>query len=377
MRVADPCDKLAQTLDEKLRQRLIQIAFYAGLAIALVVGAMLRLPDLDLRPMHTDEAIQATRLGQLLEDGSFDYLPDDGHGPGLLYFTVPVSHAAGADTYREVGREDPAAPRRPLFGLGIIALTCFAFRRWFGTEAAIVAGLLAAVSPMMGFYSRYYIMEIPLVFFLLVFLVCSWRYLLSRKLPWLIGAGLCGAIMHATKETFGISIVALLLAVGVVVALIQLCYSAGDRTWLKERVADPAQFAIHLAIALSDLPCFLRGPLLGLVQQPERHRRQLQDLRPLLRSRHRSRPDTRNPFLYYLKLLFYTKLEADFKMERGAHADPVPDRGRRRIRLAQDQARDAASSPRCWRSTRCCRSCSTRPSPTRHRGRSSQRSTAR
>ncbi len=54
------------TLDQKTKQLLSHGAFYIGLAIALYIGGMLRLPDLDLRPMHVDEAIQAARFGQLL-----------------------------------------------------------------------------------------------------------------------------------------------------------------------------------------------------------------------------------------------------------------------------------------------------------------------
>ena len=311
MRAARPCDKLAQTLDDQLRQRLTQLAFYAGLAVALIVGAKLRLPDLDLRPMHTDEAIQAVRFGELLEEGSFGYMPDDGHGPGLLYFTLPVSYAAGADTYREADekilRTTPA-----LFGLGIIALTCFAFRRWLGAEAAIVAGLLAAVSPMMGFYSRYYIMEVPLVFFLLVFLVCAWRYLLSRQLGWLIAAGLCGAIMHATKETFGISIVALLVAVAAVVALVQFCYGARDRAWLRERVTDPSQFAIHLAVALPISLIFSAALFSVWFDNPAAIADSYKTYGHYF-SRGTGPTGHEKPFLYYLRLLFYTKLEAGFK----------------------------------------------------------------
>ncbi|MFT5106831.1 MAG: hypothetical protein ACI8XO_003098 [Verrucomicrobiales bacterium] len=228
-------------MDQKTKQRLSHCAFYLGLAIALVIGGMLRLPSLELRPMHLDEAVQAARFGQLLEEGTFDYLPDDGHGPGLLYFTLPIAKAAGVSSFNDTSqtllRLTPA-----LFGLGIIALTAFAFRHWLGTPAAIVSALLAAVSPMMGFYSRYYIMEVPMVFFLLLFLLCIWRYLLSQHLAWLICAGLCGAVMHATKETFGISIVALVFAALIVGMITPL--------WFKLRFTDLRKIAIHLAIAL-------------------------------------------------------------------------------------------------------------------------------
>ncbi len=57
--------------------------------------------------MHVDEAIQAGAFRQLLEEGSFDYLTEDGHGRGLLYFAIPMSKAAGAASLRD------AAARRP------------------------------------------------------------------------------------------------------------------------------------------------------------------------------------------------------------------------------------------------------------------------
>jgi len=235
-------------LHQITKERLAHVAFYLGLAIAIFFGAKLRLEKLDIRPMHVDEAIQAMRFGELLEEGKFEYLPDDGHGPGLLYATLPFAWAKGADTYVET---DEVMLRRvpAFFGIAIIALTGFAFRRWLGTPAGIASAFLVAVSPMMSFYSRYYIMETPMVFFLLAFILFAWLYLLSRKLPWLIAAGACGAIMHATKETFGISIIALLLG-AVCAVLISLAFNRDLLNWLKERLADPSRLAIHMAIAL-------------------------------------------------------------------------------------------------------------------------------
>ncbi len=55
--------------------------------------------------------------------------------------------------------------------------------------------------------------------------------------------------MHATKETFGISIVALLIAL-LGVATIQFSSSDEGRRWLQSRFEDPRKLAIHLAIAL-------------------------------------------------------------------------------------------------------------------------------
>jgi predicted membrane-bound mannosyltransferase len=53
------------------------------LALA-VIGLALRHT---LRPMHTDEAVDAIKFGALLEKGSYIYDPAEYHGPTLNYFT--------------------------------------------------------------------------------------------------------------------------------------------------------------------------------------------------------------------------------------------------------------------------------------------------
>jgi uncharacterized protein (TIGR03663 family) len=297
-------------LHEIYTQRLTRLAFYAGLAVALLIGAKLRLPELGLRPMHVDEAVQAARFGQLIEEGTFDYLPEDGHGPGLLYFTAPVSFLSGATTYAETS-EPLLRSVSALFGLGIIALTCFSFRRWLGTPAAIASGLLVAVSPMMGYYSRYYIMEIPMVFFLLVFLICAWHYLLSWRLPWLIGAGLAGAIMHATKETFGISIVALVLSVGLV-GCFTWWQCRDDRQSLLKKFPPPSQIVIHLAIAIP-ISLFFSAALYSvfftnLEAIPKSYQTYVSYF-----GRATEPTGHEKPWHYYLQLLFHKEMADGFK----------------------------------------------------------------
>ena len=66
----------------------------------------------------------------------------------------------------------------------------------------------------MVFYSRYYIHEMLLVFFAGLAGGAGWRYWRTRRLGWLLLAGAGAGLMHATKETFVISVVAALLALG-------------------------------------------------------------------------------------------------------------------------------------------------------------------
>ena len=74
-------------------------AVFLGLVPLVVLGALLlRLPGLDLRPMHHDEANQAVRFGQLLETGDYRYDRYDHHGPTLYYLTLPAAWVRGQTT---------------------------------------------------------------------------------------------------------------------------------------------------------------------------------------------------------------------------------------------------------------------------------------
>jgi len=53
----------------------------------------------------------------------------------------------------------------------------------------------------MVFYSRYFIMEVLLVFFTFGCIGSGWRYFMTRKPGWLVWAGIFAGLMHATKET--------------------------------------------------------------------------------------------------------------------------------------------------------------------------------
>jgi predicted membrane-bound mannosyltransferase len=55
---------------------------------ALAAGVLLRLPQLGMRPMHTDEAVHAIKFGALLETGTYRYDKNEYHGPTLNYLTL-------------------------------------------------------------------------------------------------------------------------------------------------------------------------------------------------------------------------------------------------------------------------------------------------
>jgi uncharacterized protein (TIGR03663 family) len=169
---------------------------YAGAAI-LLVAFVLRVYALDLKPLHHDEGVNGFFLTNLLRQGRYAYDPENYHGPTLYYLTLPFVALAGLHTI--VIRLVPS-----LFGVGVVWLV-LALRRYVGTVAALVAALLVAVSPACVFYSRYFIHEMPFVFFTLGLVVMALRFRETGAPSDLLLASASAALMFATKETAFIS----------------------------------------------------------------------------------------------------------------------------------------------------------------------------
>src|SRR5579859_7049795 len=86
---------------ESAPPRLNWARWLAFFAVALLALA-LRLPQLGARPMHTDEAINAYIVGQLLGGESFTYDPQDRHGPALAALALPLVKVQGAKLFADL-----------------------------------------------------------------------------------------------------------------------------------------------------------------------------------------------------------------------------------------------------------------------------------
>ena len=189
-----------------------------GLFLALaLLAAALRFPDLARRPMHADEGIHADKFGTLLEGGGYVYDPSEFHGPTLYYLTLLPAWLQGARRYVDIDevtlRSVPAA-----LGVALVAAHLGA-RAFLGPSAALVAALLAAISPAMVFYSRYYIHEMPLVLFTFGALLGTGWYLRRRSALAALLTGACAGLMHATKETAPLALVSLVGALVLTLAV--------------------------------------------------------------------------------------------------------------------------------------------------------------
>lgn len=173
---------------------------FAGLFTVVIIGALLfRLPRLDLRPMHHDEANQAVKFGYLLENGQYRYDKTDHHGPSLYYLTLPFAWVSGKSTLASL--DEKTLRRVPaVFGAGTILLFLL-IQGGMKKGAVLFAGLFLALSPAVVYYSRFFIQETLLVFFVVGFLIASWRYISSPSMGWALVTGFFVGMMYATKET--------------------------------------------------------------------------------------------------------------------------------------------------------------------------------
>ena len=183
------------------------------LLAATIAAIALRLPRLEQRPMHGDEAIHAFRFGKLLEEGVYTYDPNEYHGPTLNYLTLVPARLSSSGKLTEVGEFTLRIV--PVFFGVLLVLLLLLMVDGLGPNAVVCAAVLTAISPAMVFYSRYYIQEMLLVCFTFAGITCGYRYTRSRSIKWALLTGIFLGLCHATKETsiivFGSMLLALLL----------------------------------------------------------------------------------------------------------------------------------------------------------------------
>jgi uncharacterized protein (TIGR03663 family) len=209
-------------------------------AAIVLLAAALRLPALDVRPMHADEAVHAAKFARLLEQGRYEYDPEEFHGPTLNYLTLIPARVRGIARYADLDevtlRSVPAAIGMLIVAAHLLLVPTVGFR------AAALAALLAAVSPATVYYSRYYIQETLLVAFSFGALIAICRYLQRPRLLWAVAAGASVGLMAATKETW-------VIAAGSMAAALAFAWASNRQGAAGQLSADRRRTRVHLAAA--------------------------------------------------------------------------------------------------------------------------------
>lgn len=184
-----------------------------ALAVLCVLALALRLPDLGNRPFHADESVHAVKLWEARQRGGYVYNPDEFHGPTLYYAAAPFLAALGR---KSIGDTVEADYRLATVAVGVLLVALMGLLSdGLGRRATLVAAALAAVSPAMVFYSRYFIQEMLLACFSVGALGAWWRHARSGHPGWAALAGAFLGLMFASKETASVTLAAWLAAWGV------------------------------------------------------------------------------------------------------------------------------------------------------------------
>ncbi len=168
--------------------------------IVVILAILIRFISLADRPMHNDEAVNAFKLADLLENGTFFYDKNEYHGPTLYYLSIIP---AWLKTQNDLVSLDEKTLRivPALAGVMLILLLGLLIK-YTGWPIVLVSSLLMALSPALFFYSRYYIHEMLLILFNAGLIITLFRYSRSGKPGWIVLAGIFAGLMFSTKETW-------------------------------------------------------------------------------------------------------------------------------------------------------------------------------
>lgn len=184
----------------------IWVRWAAFLVIALF-GLVLRLPQLGARPMHTDEAVNAYIVGQLLAGKPFTYDPLDRHGPLLAALALPLARIQGAKAFSDLTESEL---RLTTVLAGTLTILLFGSAvEMFGFLPCVIAALLFAGAPLPVYYDRYFIHESIFAAATLALILVGWRAYRTHSVAQAVLAAACAALMLASKETALLHFVAL------------------------------------------------------------------------------------------------------------------------------------------------------------------------
>ena len=181
----------------------------------LAVSALIRFPELALRPMHGDEAVNAVKFGNLLESGTYIYDPHEYHGPTLYYVTLLSAWANSLRSFKDLNE---FALRSVPVILGILTIfSLFFLRKEITYPILFLSTLFLTISPAVVYYNRYYIHESLLIFLTTSTIIFGYFFTQKKNVISAVFIGICLGLMMATKETWIIFFTAMVLSLVIVV----------------------------------------------------------------------------------------------------------------------------------------------------------------
>ncbi len=216
--------------------------------LAFAAALLIRLPGLDSRPFHTDEAVNAFILDETLSGEGYRYRANDHHGPTLFYLAAAVLKPAGVI---HVAQMDAWMLRivTALTGAALVA-TVFLLRPMLGIGATLGASVFVGLGAPFVYYSGIFIHETLLLFLLLGFVAVFWRWRESGTIPLAITGGLLAGLMLSTKET----------AAPILLITIPVFLVGSPLSWRRRLIGLAAATAFATAVVFLFFSGFVRHP---------------------------------------------------------------------------------------------------------------------
>lgn len=149
--------------------------------------------------MHTDEAVNAYIVGQLLAGETYTYDPKDRHGPALTALALPLAKIQGAKTFSDLTESEL---RLTTVLAGMVTILLFgAAVEMFGFLPCLIAALLFACAPLPVYYDRYFIHESLFAAATFGLILTGWRACKRHSTIQALLAAACAALVLTCKET--------------------------------------------------------------------------------------------------------------------------------------------------------------------------------
>jgi uncharacterized protein (TIGR03663 family) len=220
---------------------------WAAFLLVALLGLLLRLPQLEARPMHTDEAVNAYIVGQLLAGGNYTYDPQDRHGPTLAALALPLARIQGAKKFPDLTESEL---RLTTVLAGTVTILLFgAAVEMFGFVPCLIAALLFAGAPLPVYYDRYFIHESLFAAATFGLILTGWRSCQRHSAGQAILAAVCSALILTCKETAVLHLFAL-AAAALAFWLWNLRGKSLDGVWSRRALMAAATVFIVLSVML-------------------------------------------------------------------------------------------------------------------------------
>jgi uncharacterized protein (TIGR03663 family) len=190
-------------------KRLPKIRIWLWLTcIACAVVLFYRL-GLEIRPVHTDEAVNAIITSVRLSGEAYHYDPNDRHGPSLSWLESNIFKFHSVNKLIEMNATDLRLGSVFITALSILVLGLFIEAI---PSAILTSAFLFGLGAPFVFYGRYALHEPILIFATLLLVASLNKFWTTGRLRWSIIAGLSVALAVTTKESSLITLIVLGIA---------------------------------------------------------------------------------------------------------------------------------------------------------------------